>query len=165
MSGSTPDVGNYQPINISPVVLRVVGKIIDENVRNYLPSCDLTIHHQHGFPQSWLCMTCHMGFFSFIDTCCGKSHIVRVLHFNISKAFYPSDHLPSLRKLKAFYTGLLLLDWIKFISSNGKRMIIFDSVHSQPKHMISRVIKCDTVGPLTFIFHINATDDPCSIWS
>ncbi|CAH8655023.1 unnamed protein product [Schistosoma bovis] len=101
-SGDKTGMNNYRPINITPVVSRIMEKIISDELSNYLLAEKFINDTEHGFLKNLSCMTCHSDLFNLVYSLSSQGYLVLVLYLDISKAFDMVSHQLLIGKLASY---------------------------------------------------------------
>uniref|UniRef100_A0AA85J531 Reverse transcriptase domain-containing protein n=1 Tax=Trichobilharzia regenti TaxID=157069 RepID=A0AA85J531_TRIRE len=155
-SGDRANVRNYRPINITPVISRIMEKVVKDQLSDYLIREDLVTRSQHGFLKNRSCVTCHFDFFNCITSSREARKLVVVLYFDISRAFDMVSHSILFEKLYSCGIRNPLLNWLKSFLSNRVQITKVGSVLSHPRQISSGVVQGSVLGPLLFTVYINS---------
>nr|CAH8852593.1 unnamed protein product [Trichobilharzia regenti] len=155
-SGDRANVRNYRPINITPVISRIMEKVVKDQLSDYLIREDLVTRSQHGFLKNRSCVTCHFDFFNCITSSREARELVLVLYFDISRAFDMVSHSILFEKLYSCGIRNPLLNWLKSFLSNRVQITRVGSVLSHPRQISSGVVQGSVLGPLLFTVYINS---------
>ncbi|KAH9587323.1 hypothetical protein MS3_00005104 [Schistosoma haematobium] len=147
-SGDKIDMNKYRPINITPVISRIMEIIISDELSNYFLAGKFINDTQHGLLKSRSCMTRHFDFFNLVYPLRNKGYLVLVLHLDISKAFDMVSYQLLIGKLASNGVQNPLLAWFDSFLGNRHQIVKINSVRSG-------VIKGSVLGPLLFLVFIN----------
>ena len=153
--GPLHEVSNYRPINHTPVLSRIMEKIVKDNIISYLLSLSLINHNQHGFLRSRSCMTCQYDFLNLVTDSAESGKSLVVLYLDLSKAFDRVPHPHLLTKLRSFGIVDPLLSWFSSYLSHRSQVVLINGHTSNPKPVTSGVIQGSVLGPLLFLLYIN----------
>ena len=153
--GDSSLTNNYRPISLLSVVSKVMERCIFKYLHNHLVDNSIITPFQSGFTHgdSAVNQLIHLN-----DTFCkaldqGKE--VRVVFFDISKAFDRVWHKGLLKKLEYIgITGELLL-WFENYLSNREQRVIIRNGKSDFKAIGAGVPQGSILGPILFLIFIN----------
>ncbi|TNN10194.1 putative RNA-directed DNA polymerase from transposon X-element, partial [Schistosoma japonicum] len=161
-SGDRTNLHNYRPINITPVISRIMEKIVCDKISDHLLSEKLISNFQHGLLKTRSCMTCHFEFLNLIFTERSLGHLVLVLYLDISKAFDMVNHRLLMGELSSYGIKNPLLAWLNSFLSHRHQIVKINSTLSKAEPDASGVIQGTVLGPLLFIAYVN---DICKCFS
>ncbi|MBM6549286.1 RNA-directed DNA polymerase [Streptococcus dysgalactiae subsp. equisimilis] len=153
--GPLHEPNNYRPINHTPVVSRLMERIIKEQVAEFLLCNNLLDKRQHGFLKSRSCVTCQFDFMNLITTIADSGKAFIVIYLDMTKAFDRVPHTRLLSKLCSYGISEPLHSWISSYLSMRTQVVCIDGHLSQPKPVSSGVVQGSVLGPLLFLMYIN----------
>ena len=163
--GDPKIVNNYRPISLLSIISKVFEKCVYKYIHNFINNNNLLSQHQSGFRKgdstiNQLLYLSHQ-FSSALDN--GKE--VRVVFFDISKAFDRVWHSGLLYKIEQFGISGGLLLWIKSYLSGRKQKVIINGQESELIEINAGVPQGSILGPLFFLIFINdiVNDICCNI--
>ncbi|CAH8679512.1 unnamed protein product [Schistosoma haematobium] len=153
-SGDKTDMNNYRPINITPVISRIMEKIISDELSKFLLAGKFINDTQHGFLKNRSCTTCHFDF-NLVYSLRSQGYLVLVLYLDISKAFGMVSNQLLIGKLASYGVRNPLLAWLDSFISNRYQIVKINSSLSNAAPVRSGVIQGIVLGPLPILVFIN----------
>jgi hypothetical protein len=153
--GCTSDPNNYRPISLTSSCCRVMERILNEDILNYLLANNLITKHQHGFIRgrstSTNLLECINDWSLNLQNQAGTD----VIYFDFKKAFDSVSHPKLLTKLEAYGLSGLLLSWIKAFLNGRSQSVMLNGYQSDLISVISGVPQGSVLGPTLFLLYIN----------
>ena len=116
--GPTSDPINYRPISLTSACCRVMERMINKEIRNYLLKYNLISHHQHRFIKRRSTCTNLLQCLSDWSLNTQSKRITDVVHFDFKKAFDSVSHDKLLVKIAAYgISGYLYQRIVAFLSN------------------------------------------------
>ena len=159
--GDREKVNNYRPVcSLSPLS-KIIEKVINNRMVEYLDNFNLFSKTQYGFRKNMGTEDALVNYIDFLQKGLNDSKDIISVFLDLSKAFDVIDH--KILAMKLEYYGFrgkfkdFLLSFIKdrkyFVNINGK--------NSETKTVNIGVPQGSTLGPLLFLIYINDMDS-CS---
>ena len=130
--GSVTELCKYRPISLSPLISKVIGKVIHDQTSTFLNSKNFLYTNQSGFLKkhstdfrlSYLNDKILKGF--------DRGMMTGMILIDLQKAFDTIDHDMLLQKLYAIGFSKRTVNWFKSYLSNGSFKVNLGNNFSQP---------------------------------
>ena len=152
--GDKSNIENYRPISLTSLVMKVMEKIMRNELYN---KCQTLIHEsQHGFLPSKSCFTLMTNVIDDVSSSLNRRHNVGMVYFDFAKAFDSVNHDIILQKLKLQFKidGIMLKSIKEYLRDRTQKVIIGD-MSSSPLPVDSGVPQGSILGSLLFVLFIN----------
>ncbi|MBM6549250.1 RNA-directed DNA polymerase [Streptococcus dysgalactiae] len=153
--GPLYDTSCYRPINHTPIVSRLMERIVKEQIVEFLTSRNLISDRQHGFLKSRSCVTCQLDFLNHVTTAADNGKAFITVFLDMTKAFDRVSHSLLIAKIRMFGIVDPLLSWLSSYLSKRSQRTDVNGHLSQPIPITSGVIQGSVLGPLLFLLYIN----------
>ena len=152
--GSKADVKNYRPISLTSLVIKILERIIRDDL---MVRCNDRIDdRQHGFLNEKSCCTQLIGFCDSLSLSLNKNIQSDVIYFDFAKAFDSVNHDIILDKLKhQFEINGFLLAFIANYLKDRSQSVVLGSYSSSTIPVISGVPQGSILGPTLFVLFLN----------
>ena len=120
--GPRTAVGNYRPISIIPVVMKLLERIVHDQFHDYLTYHNMFSSKQSGFRPKHSTLTTLLEVSDYILKNMDAGHFVGAVFLDLKKAFDTVCQPILINKLQSFGVGDLELDWFTSYLSNRKQI-------------------------------------------
>ena len=146
---------NYRPISLLSVLGKTMERAVHKQVYNYCVSNNVFTPHQSGFIKgdstTYQLLHLYNSFCEAVDS--GKE--VRVIFFDISKAFDRVWHKGLIHKLQGIGLSGEILDWFHDYLTSRQQRVVLNGKASAYKTVPAGVPQGSILGPLLFLVYIN----------
>lgn len=158
-------VTNYRPISLLCVISKIFEKCMYKYLYNYIIENNLLSRHQSGFRSGDSTVNQLLSIVNEFSNALDLGKEIRVIFFDISKAFDRVWHKGLLFKIQNLGITGNLFTWIKSYLSTRKQKVIINGKESSVLEINAGVPQGSILGPLFFIIFINdiVTNISCTI--
>ena len=152
--GPKADVENYRPISLISLVMKVMEKLVRDELM--LRCNDIIDSRQHGFVPGKSCCTQLIGFCDSLALSLNSRIRSDVIYFDFAKAFDSVNHDIIITKLKSLYNiNGLLLRFIKNYLHGRMQSVVLGNCSSRTLAVLSGVPQGSILGPSLFVLFLN----------
>ena len=153
--GDKLDFNNYRPISLLPCASKVMERVVQRQLLNYLKSHSLLSSNQSGFRPKHSTVTALATVTDDWLQSIDKGELTGTIFVDLQKAFDMVDHLILLSKMESMGVKGVELEWFKSYLSNRRIRTSVNNELSDEKLISSGVPQGSLLGPLLFIIFIN----------
>ena len=149
---------NYRPISLTSHLIKILEKIIRNQLVKFLEENNLFNPGQHGFRQGRSCLSQLLSFYEDNLRKLESGANVDIIYLDFAKAFDKVDHKILMRKLQIAGVNGKLLEWIESFLDLRYQMVVVNGNLSEPSLVKSGVPQGSVIGPLLFLVLIADID-------
>ena len=152
--GDKNSVGNYRPISLTSLVMKVFERCIKTSL---LSVCEEYLDpRQHGFLNNKSCVTQMIPFANDLALTIDTRSRIDVIYFDFAKAFDSVSHDLILSKLKTnFKIDGMMLNFVKSYLKGRRQQVLVGGQLSSELPVLSGIPQGSILGPLLFVMFIN----------
>ena len=144
---------NYRPVSLTPILMKVMEKIVWENIVTFLTENNLFNPSQHGFMKGRSCLSALLSVYdeliNNLSNC--QPSCIDMIYLDFAKAFDKVDHGVLLHKLKSMGITGDLGNWLLNFLSDRKHFARMPGGISNDGPVLSGVPQGTVLGPLLFL--------------
>ena len=152
--GDKTNPSNWRPITQTCIPAKILEKIVQKRLVEYLEQHDFLSDNQFGFRKGMSTQKTIFRFTTDIYSCLNRDDYMGGIYLDVSKAFDSLDHNVLLRKLRAISLADNTLRWFESYLDRTQ-VVRYNAVLSKPCQFKYGIPQGSCLGPTLFIFYIN----------
>lgn len=153
--GDTTSLANYRPRSILPCFSKVVEKLIEKRLSNYLDKHKLLTPRQFGFPRGYSTDLALIALTDTIKAEIDRGRFVGSVFIDYSKAFDSLNDSILFSKLNAYGITGPSLELLRSYLHDRQQQVCVSGVLSDTQIINTGVPQGSILGPLLFLIYIN----------
>ena len=153
--GDKTDVANLRPVTLLPVIGKLLEKIVNNRLMNYLETNELLDKNQGGFRSGHSTIDTVAYFTDSIYKGLNNREYTLSTLIDLKKAFDTVNHSILINKLEKLGVGGNLLKWIQDYLTNRKQRTFANGSTSREGDVLCGVPQGSILGPTLFLVYIN----------
>ena len=154
--GDTEDPNNYRPISITAASSKVFGKVIREQITNYIDNNKLFSPVQFGFRKNISTMDALVFTTEKIRKEIDNNHFLAAAFLDLSKAFDSISHEILLKKLEILHFDPNAISLIQSFLTGRTQRVVLSTSKSDWINLYQGVPQDTVLGPLLFNLYVNS---------
>ena len=149
------DPGNNRPVSLLPVIGKIIERVIQTQVTEFLNNENLISEHQHGFRKNHSTVTCLIEMMENVRESLDKGMVSGMVAIDLSKAFDTIRHKTLVQKLKSLNFDANTISWFESYLKDRKQKVKINDTISNEGNVKHGVPQGSILGPLLFSLYIN----------
>lgn len=155
-NGNKEHVTNYRPISVLPIISKIMEKIMNKRLLNFLQKSKFFYPNQYGFRKNSNSETAVVDITSDIQLQLDKKQNCGIISLDLCKAFDTVNHEILLKKMYDIGIRGNSYNWFKNYLTNRYQFVSINNHSSSYKKIICGVPQGSVLAPSLFLIYINS---------
>ena len=153
--GNKQEIKNYRPISVLPCLSKILERLIQDRLTEFLTQHQIISETQHGFQKQKSTTSAILSLTDNILDSFDKNQFTIALFLDLSKAFETVNHNILLSKLEHYGIRENSLKWFRSYLENRKQLVKYNIQTSSLQDINLSVPQGSLLGPTLFNIYIN----------
>ena len=154
-SGDKTDPSNYRPVSLTPIIAKMLEKIIKSFLEAHVHNFSILSEFQHGFRQNFSTSSNLIEFTNNLVNIANQSKSISIVYTDLKKAFDSVPHDLLMVKLRRYGVCGKMERWLTNFLSNRNQRVRIENHLSELKPVLSGVPQGGVLSGLLFSLYIN----------